>query len=340
MKKISFSNFPYFPYNSSSVSRFKKAFLVCLALTLCTMIMLTPALALSSDNETLPAESIISEQGNVSEYNHLIEVSLLNTGYVVVSESMVYLIESSGNLDSKQTEIKLWIPENAEIMQFQTTDMAGSNSVMPVNFTRDGNYLYFYSEKNESSSAMPLLYGIRYVLPDTGDQVLRKVIYKNGELEQPISRLILTVYHDDNTGISLSSENGALLTADDTLMEANYSSYVWNTPEFNEFTITREEKDLVQDTATSGNNLVIPVLIVILIVVAAGYYYMRKNSPANSKDINELEDLYEAEMAVLDRIKKDRKNNKLSQEEFDKLEKKHSESASKIKKEMEKLKKT
>jgi len=331
---------PYFSYISSSISKFKPSYLVCLALALCTMLMITPALALSPDNVTLSPESMTSGQGNVSEYNHLIEVSLLNSGYIVVSESMVYLIDPTNKQHSNQSQIMFWIPENSQIMQFQTTDMAGSNSVMPVNFTRDGNYLYFYSEKNESSSGMPLLYGIRYVLPDTGDEVLRKVIYKKGELEQPISRLILTVYHDENTGISLSSENGALLTADDTVLEANYSSYVWSTPEFNEFTITRNEKDLVQNTATSGNNLVIPLVIIILIVVVAGYYYMRKNSSANSKDINELEDLYEAEMAVLERIKKDRKNNKLSKKEFDKLEKKHSESASKIKKELEKIKKT
>ena len=75
-------------------------------------------------------------------------------------------------------------------MQFQTTDMAGSNSAVPVNFTRNGNYLSFNSEEYEGSSGMPLLYGIRYVLPDTESEVFRKVIYEHGKLEQPISRLI------------------------------------------------------------------------------------------------------------------------------------------------------
>ncbi|MBP1909032.1 hypothetical protein [Methanolobus bombayensis] len=302
--------------------------------------MIIPVAALSINNETSSAESMITEQGNVSEYNHLIELSLLNTGYVVVSESMVYLIESTKGQDSNQTEIKLWIPENAEIMQFQVTDMANTNSAVPVNFTRDTNYLYFYSNENEVSSDMPLLYGIRYVLPDTGDEVFRKIIYEKGELEQPMSRLIVTVHHDENTDISLFSENGDLLAADDTVVEANYSSYTWNTPEFNEFTINREQNELVQSTETSENNLIIPILVLIVIVVAVGYYYMRKKSPANSKDISELEDLYDAEMAVLSQIKQDRKNNKLSQEEFDNLKKKHSESASKIKIELEKLKRT
>ncbi len=337
MKQISSSNLPYI---RSFTSKFKPASLVCLAMAFFIMSMTTSAMALSSDNETLSAESIITDQGNVSEYNHLIEVSLLNSGYVVVSESMVYLIETAEGQDLNQTEIKLWIPENAEIMDFQVTDMAGANSAVPVNYTRGTNYLYFYSEENESSSEMPLLYGIKYVLPDPGDEVLRKVIYENGELEQPISGLILTVYHDENTGISLSSENGALLTADNSVLESNYSSYTWNMPAFNEFTITREEKEAVKNTEKSDNNLAIPMLIVIIIVAPAAFYYTRKYTPKSLKDINELEDLYDAEMAVLSQMKQDRKNDKLSMDEFEKLEKKHSEKASKIKSELEKLKKT
>jgi hypothetical protein len=330
----------YFFYIRSFPGKVKPSFLVCLALVLFIMSMTTSAIALTSGNETLATESMMTEQGNVSEYSHLIEVSLLNTGYIVVSESMVYLIDSIEDEDFNQTEIKLWLPENAEIMQFQVVDMSGTSSAVPVNFTRYDNYLYFYSDDNEASSEMPLLYGIRYVLPDTGDEVLRKVIYKNGELEQPISRLILTVYHDENTGISLSSENGVLLIADDTVMEANYSTYTWSTPEFNEFTIFREEKEPVQNTEASDTNLTIPILIVIIIVAPAAFYYTRKYAPQNSKDINELQDLYDAEMTVLSQIKKDRKNNKLSQEEFEKVNKKHSENASKIKREMENMKKT
>ncbi|TQD23464.1 hypothetical protein FKV42_13125 [Methanolobus vulcani] len=338
MKKSSYSYSSYIipigKYNSV-----KPVGLVCLSLALCIILLQIPAMALSSDNGNLSVESVTAEQGNVSEYSHLIEVSLLDTGHVVVSESIVYLIDSAEDEYSNQSQIMLWISENAEIMQFQASDMAGANSALPVNYTRDGNYLYFYSLENESSSGMPLLYGISYVLPDTGNEVLRKVIYKEEELEQPISRLIVTVYHNGDAGISISSENEDLLTADNTVMEENYSSYMWNAPKFNEFTITCEEKELVQDTTTSGNSRIIPILIVIIIVVAGGYHYMKKRTPANSNDINELEDLYEAEMIVIDRIKKDRKNNKLSQEEFDKLKKKHSESASKIKSEMEKLKK-
>ena len=63
-------------------------------------------MALSPDNATLAAESMINGQGNVSEYNHLIEISLLNTGYIVISESMVYLIESTEEQDNNLTEIK------------------------------------------------------------------------------------------------------------------------------------------------------------------------------------------------------------------------------------------
>lgn len=337
MKQIPSS---YSSYIDSPIRKYKTTSFVCLVLTFIIISMATPAIALSSENQTSPAESMMAYQGDVSEYNHLIEVSLLNTGYVVVSESMVYLIESTEDQDSNQTEIKLWIPENAEIMEFQVTDMAGTNSVVPVNYTRGTNYLYFYSEKNESSSGMPLLYGIKYVLPDTGNEVLRKVIYEKEELEQPISRLIVTVYHDENTEISFSSENGPLLTVDDTVLEANYSSYTWNMPAFNEFTIAREEKEAVQNTEKSDNNLAIPMLIVIIIVAPAAFYYTRKYTPKSLKDINELEDLYDAEIAVLARIKQDRKNDKLSQEEFHRLEKKHSESLSKIKSELEKLKKT
>jgi hypothetical protein len=339
MKKSSYSYSSYI-IPIGKYNPVKPVGLVCLSLALCIILLQIPAMALSSDNGNLSVESVTAEQGNISEYNHLIEVSLLDTGYVVVSESMVYLIESAGDQYSNQNQIMLLIPENAEIMQFQATDMAGANSALPVNYTRDGNYLYFYSQENEISSGMPLLYGVRYVLPDTGNEVLRKVIYENGELEQPISRLIVTVYHNENSDISISSENGDLLTADNTVMEANYSSYMWNAPQFNEFTITCEEKELVQNTTTSGNSQIIPILVVIIIVAPAAFYYTKKYAPKSSKDINELEDLYEAEMTVIDRIKQDRKNNKLSQEEFDKLKKKHSENASKIKSEMEKLKKT
>nr|WP_321498622.1 hypothetical protein [uncultured Methanolobus sp.] len=334
------SSLSYFPHTSPSSSKFKKAFITSLALTLCIVSLLTPAMALSNDNGTLTADSAIIGQGNVSEYNHLIEVSLLNTGYIVVSESMVYLIESSGNPDSDQTQIKFWIPENAEIMQFQVTDMAGTNSAVPVNYTRGKNYLYFDPEDNEASSGMPLLYGIRYVIPDTGNEVFQKVIHEDGELEQSINRLITVVYHSEYVVPKITSAEGKTIMADETVAGDNYTSFEWSSPQFEEFNIVTEELEPVTQKQTRYNSGMIIGILLFIAVIGAVLYYKKKDSRGNSKDISELQDLYDAEMAVIARIKHDRKNNKLSQEEYDKLEKRHGQNASKIKKEIEKMKKT
>ncbi|SFM23025.1 hypothetical protein SAMN04488696_0463 [Methanolobus profundi] len=269
----------------------------------------------------------------VSEFSHLIEMYFEDDNYIIVSESVVY---STGSVNDSD-DLVLWIPENAEIMQFLVTDMTGSASETSVNYSREGNFIYFSADESSTSNVMPLLYGIRYVVHSHEDvATFNKVIRSEGILDYPISRLIIVVNHENSEIPSITSANGIQLVADQASNDDGKTSYIWSSPAFDEFSVTLQSPNSYTNTGT-GYNYSLIIGIVLLIVVIGAVLYYKKDS---SGKLGELEELYEAELAVIAQIESDRKKKKLSKDDFERIHKKHSDSAAKIKEKMEKLKKT
>ena len=313
------------------IARYASVFLM---LCIFCLFLQGPALALSDSSSNLSDSSAISvsEQIGTSEFSHLIEVYFEDDNYLVASESIVYSANSANN----SQELVLWIPENAEIMQFQVTDMVASTTPTSVNYSREDDFLYFPSYGDISSSGMPLLYGIRYVVQShEEEQLFRKVISEEGMFDYSASRLIIIVHHEENEIPAITSVSGLPLVADEVISEMNYTSYAWSSPQFNEFSITLINRNSGTKTGIGYNYSLIAGIVLLVLVLAAALFY-KKN---DSGDISDLEDLYEAELAVLTQIKEDRNKKKLSKEEFETLNKKHNENALKIKNKMEKLKK-
>ncbi len=314
------------------IARYASVFLM---LCIFCLFLQSPAMALSDSSSNLSdssATSTDSEQTGTSEFSHLIEVYFEDDNYLVASESIVYSASSANN----SKELVLWVPENADIIQFQVSDMTASTTATSVNYSRKHDFLYFSSYGDTSSSGMPLLYGIRYVVHShEEEQTFRKVISEEGIFEYPVSRLIIIVHHEDNEIPAITSVSGLPLVADEVISDMNYISYAWSSPQFNEFSITLINQNSGTKTGMGYNYSLIMGIILLIIVVAAALFY-KKNDSGN---ISDLEDLYEAELAVLAQIREDRNKKKLSKEEFESLNKKHNENALKIKNKMEKLKK-
>ncbi|MDY0386461.1 MAG: hypothetical protein RBT65_04890 [Methanolobus sp.] len=310
---------------------------VFLILCVCCVFLQAPVMADADITENVSNQSAISgihEQAGILEYNHLIELYFEENDYVFATESIVY---STGSANGSE-ELVLWIAENAEVMQFQVSDMANSSTATSVNYSKEGNFLYFPSYYGTTgSSGMPLLYGIRYATHSHEEvPTFRKVIRKDGIFDYPIFRLIIVVNHEENEIPAIISADGLRIVADETTSDKNSTSYIWSTPQFTELKVTLEEDDFNQTAKTPYDSLIVPGILTIIIIAATVLYY-RKKTPGN---LNDFKDLYEAEMAVIAQIKEDRKKNKLSNEDAERLLKKHSANASKIKSKMEKLKKT
>lgn len=306
-------------------------------LCVCCVFLQDPVLAHADISENVSNQSAISgvyEQTGISEYSHLIELYFEGNDYVFATESIVY---SAGSANDSE-EFVLWVAENTEVMQFQVSDMANSSTATSVNYSKEGNLLYFPSYYGTTgSSGMPLLYGIRYATHSHEEvPTFRKVIRKDGIFDYPISRLIIVVNHEENEIPAVLSADGLRIVADETTSDKNSTSYIWSTPQFTELKVTLEEDDFNQTAKTQYDSLIVPGILTIIIIAATVLYY-RKKTPGN---LNDFKDLYEAEMAVIAQIKEDRKKNKLSNEDAERLLKKHSTNASKIKSKMEKLKKT
>lgn len=305
---------------------------------ICCLFLQASALAHANISENISDQSAISgiyEQTGISEYNHLIELYFEENDYVFVTESIVY---STGSANDSE-EFVLWVPENAEIMQFQVTDMASSSAATSVNYSKEGNFLYFPSYGTTSSSGMPLLYDIRYATHShEAVPTFRKVIREDEVFDYPISRLIIVVNHEENEIPAIISAEGLTIAADEIISDKNYTSYIWSFPQFNELSIALEKNNDERAATIPYNSFVmLGILGIIIVIMAAAILHYRKESPG---EMSKLEDRYEAELTVLAQIKADRKKNKLSKEEFESLHKKHSDNALKIKSKMEKLKKT
>jgi hypothetical protein len=271
----------------------------------------------------------LSNATGISEYSHLIELSFEENNYIIAGEAIVYSTDANSS-----EELVLWIPENADIMQFQVTDMMASAASTSVNYSREGDLIYFSLPLFENTSSMPLLYGIRYSVHSHEEiPTFHKILREENVFGYPISRLILIVNHEAN---EIPSSEGTPIFADEVTNTANQTSYVWNSPGFTEISVTLETENVIQNSEDSSNTLIIPGIILVAIIAAAILYYKKENSG----DLSELQDIYDAEMTVIAQIKKDRKNNKLSQKEFESILKKHTDNISKIKNKMEKLKRT
>lgn len=301
-------------------------------LSICSLFLITPSTAFANYTDNSSANTI-TEQSQTTEFSHLIEMYFEDDNYIIVSESVVYSTGSANNSD----ELVLWIPENAEIMQFLITDMTGSYSETSVNYSREGNFIYFSEDESSTSNVMPLLYGIRYVVHSHEEvATFNKVIRDEGILDYPISRLIIVVNHGNNEIPSITSANGVQLIADEASSDQGKTSYIWSSPAFDEFSVTLKSPNSYTSTGTGYNYNVIIGIVLLTIVIGAVLYYKKDRSGK----LDELEELYEAELAVLTQIENDRKKEKLSKEDFERVHRKHNESAAKIKEKMEKLKRT
>ncbi|WP_094228292.1 hypothetical protein [Methanolobus psychrotolerans] len=321
------------PSNSSAFKKIRNHYIpIFIVLSVFCLFLQAPALANDENEGNESAISIVSKQTRISEFSHLIELYFEDDNYVIISESIVYSAGSPNNSE----ELVLWIPENAEIMQFQVTDMAGSTPISSVNYSRKDNLLYFHSYGTTASDGMPLLYMIRYAVHNHEENpAFRKVIREEEIFEYPISRLIIVVNYEEGNVPAIYSADGFSLVADQVTNGETYTSYVWSSPQFNELSIALQNN--IDTNTGNGHNSGLIAGIILLVIVLAGVVYYKMNRPGYSE---ELEDLYEAELAVLAQIKEDRIKNKLSREEFEKLHKKHTGNALKIKNKKDKLKKT
>ncbi|WP_340818569.1 hypothetical protein [Methanolobus sp. WCC4] len=301
-------------------------------LCICSLFLITPAIAFPDDADNSSASTIAEDVG-ITEYSHLIEMYFEDDNYILVGESVVY---STGSAN-ESGELVFYVPENANIMYLQVTDMAGSIPATSVNYSREDDFIYFSPVGLTGSGGMPLIYDTRYTVHSHEEvPTFNKVIRENGVLDYPISRLIIVVNHDNEEIPSITSADGIILVADEVMSGTNKTSYIWSSPDFDEVNVILEKHN-TGPTAGGVPNYSIIVGIILLVIVIAAVLYYKKGS---SGKLNELEDIYEAELVVLAKIDEDRKKKKLSKEDFERIHKKHSDNAEKIKQKMEKLKRT
>lgn len=309
-------------------------FTIILILCITFLLSHNPAMAFPENTDNANNTSVVNstDQSEVSEFSHLIELYFEDNNYILAGESVVY----STNKENVSDQLVMWVPENAEIMQFFATDMMESGSTVSINYSRQNGVLYFNRPGNLTSGGMPLLYKIRYVVHSHEEiPTFNKVISEEGPLDHQVSRLILLINHQKDQVPVITSADGSPIKADDTANEDNKTSYIWSSPQFSEFSVALQKNSYPQTSGTSFGSFMIPgIIVLIIITVAIMYYRSQRNG-----DLKELEDIYEAEMEVISRIKEDRKNNRLSKDEYESVLKKHTDNVSKIKRKMEKQKK-
>ncbi|MDG6244967.1 MAG: hypothetical protein QCH31_11380 [Methanolobus sp.] len=320
---------------TGSISKYMRLFLMISA----CLILLNSSVMAVQDNANDSSDDILQDksiplQAGVTEFSHLIEIHFQDNDLLIVSESIVY------SLNMAAEELVLWVPENAQILQFQVTDMAGTASVEPVDYERSGDLVYFRPHEDEDSGRMPKLYGIRYVIQDSGEHnVFRKVLRHQGSFGYPISRLIITVGHDEGKVAVIRSGDGVLLQADEMASETDHSSYIWHSPQFDEFSITLKDHGVDRRTEDGYTGIIAGSISIIVIAIFLHRIY-RKKSSIDPDMLEELENLYDAELAIIKKIKEDWEKNKLSKEEFEDLHQKYTDNAAKTRKRIEKLKKS
>lgn len=316
-----------------------KCISLILALCICFVIFQTPAMAFSeyasNGNNTYNVFDP-TDQNKISESSHLIELYFEDNNYILAGESVVYSIADENN----NTELVMWIPENAEILQFLAADMMRGSSAIPINFSRQDDLLYFAEDQNISFGGMPLLYEIRYTVHSHEETAtFTKIIREEDYFGYPVSRLILLVHHQEDEIPSVTLADGTPIIADEVNSEATQTAYIWSAPQFNDFSVILQKNSYAPTTESSPessvNSLIVPGIVALVIVGAAVLYYKH-----DSGNIDKLEDIYEAELAVIARIKEDRKKNVLSKDEYESILQKHANNAEKVKSKMEKLKKT
>ncbi|WP_407356175.1 hypothetical protein [Methanolobus sp. WCC5] len=325
-----------FPKTMGNTITYLTLFLI---LSACLILLQIPAQAFqdnTSDINVSSQDNSSSVISAISEYSHLIEIHFHDNDLLIVSESIVYLMD----VTAEDEELVLWVPEAAQITHLQVTDMAGTADVRSLDHERNGSLVYFSSHGISGSNGMPQLYGIRYAIQDSGEgTVYRKVLREQGTFGYPTSRLIIIVAHDEDKVPVIISGEDLLIEADETISETDQTSYVWYSPQFDQLSITLEERDKGLE-AEQGYAGIIAGAILFIIVIAVLYNRYRRNDSTDPYMPGELEDLYDAELAVIARIEGDWKKDKLSKEEYDSLHKKHTESAAGIKKRIEKLKRS
>jgi len=267
--------------------------------------------------------------------SHLIEVDLSHENAIFVQESIVFSV--SLNVSEIPDNLAINVPGSAEIDSFQRVEMMGTGSE-PINYTRDGDILYFDDSKRLQESSLPAIYEIRYVIKDNAAISYRsfsKVLHSSEQVFYPIGRLTVAVSHPEGVHVHLTNEIGNAIKADTVETNVNIVTFAWNNPDIAALTVNTHSP---VEQSSDGN---VPVAFLFLLAFGAVVVvvYMLYSKRKGNAGIRELEDQYESLLTVILQIEDDHKSKILSDKEFLSLHKKYKSQAMDIKKKIDSLQK-
>ncbi|WP_406662234.1 hypothetical protein V7O66_06160 [Methanolobus sp. ZRKC3] len=274
------------------------------------------------------SDSFNSSMEQIIESSHLIELDLNHEGTIFVQESIVFSVSGEEALDN----LIIHIPETAEVTSFKRIEMMGTDSKQ-IEYLRDQDALYFNDSERLYQSSMPALYEISYVLEDGKNAYshsFSKVLHDSEKTSYPISRLAVVVNYPEGVHVSLTDAIGNALKADEIKDESNTVSFTWTSPDFDVLLVSTH-KAVEQGSAKNIQNIFVLALVSVTALVLVFVLYSKRKKNA---DIHDLEDRYEALLAVILQTEEDRKNKVISDQEFKALHKKYKQQAMEVKKKM------
>ena len=295
----------------------------------CLIISFFVLITLSSIHVSVNAAKEYISSGNYSitrliESSHLIEIDLTHEGVIPVQESIVFSVTGNGTTD----KLMITVPETAEVISVQRTEMMGSGSEQ-VDYTRVQDTLYFNDPERFSESPIPALYEIKYVLYEDSDihsRSFSKTLQDKERSTYPISRLAVLVNDSESVHVRLTDATGNRLKADEVKSTTGTVSFTWINPDFDVLTVNTHVP--VDENAGALKEKIGILLILALITGAASVFYSKKKKG----DINDLEDRYEALVGVIIQIEEDWNNKVITEQEFKELHKKYKQHATETKK--------
>lgn len=269
----------------------------------------------------------------ITRSSHLIELDLSHENAIFVQESIVFSI-SEGKFPDK---LAIILPETAEIDSFQRVEMMGANSEH-INYSRSGDILFFNDSEHLQESSMPALYEVRYAIKDDATLASRsflKVLYRSDQVSYPISRLAVVATYPEGVHVHLTDGMGNAVKADSVETETNTVSFAWTSPDIDVLVVnTHDPVEPVSGTKSSGGFVFLLASGAFILMVFILYSRRKGNA-----DIRNLEDNYEALLAVILKLEEDHKKKLISKKEFQSLHKKYRYQAMETKKKMDNLKK-
>ncbi|MGP8319371.1 MAG: hypothetical protein ACT6FD_01060 [Methanosarcinaceae archaeon] len=326
--------------------RLKLGILICILLMAQTAFSY-PEYANESATATpisMPGLSSGDSVGNIVVLRQLVEVDISNAEHVIVRETIVF--RTTGNL---MTDLMIWVPDDAEIMSIYRQNMTEDKPAIPLQHIQEGNILKINdTEHLNASGMMPPMYAVQYVIPATVDKEpeYTKILQYPTYINYPISSLIVTVMPAEGMDIVIKDEGGNVIQGEIIELDLNAVVHTWSSPKFKEFTISTKSK--------SNTTNILPYVAIGIIIMAVLAFpfiqkkikdgngntllkstdtsnkekkdssYEKKGAGVNvdqkvttkKPDLNELEDRYDAILSLLNKIKNDRDNGNLSDEEY------------------------